>query len=331
MLTGKFTGPAVLVVGVFCWLVLAKGLLAPVLFGSLVFLLTRRLAEPIQHRFGHGRAHMLALAVVAVTVVSVVSVALMASLNFSSSVELRQVAFKLSDTIAQLKTFLPTWADAWLPDNISELQSAAAKQLKVHAASLSSAGFHGVKVAAEMLVCAIIGAMLAISQVGVTPETAPLTRALIGRFSLLQTTFAQIVTAQTKISALNSIFTAVYLLGVLPLFDVHLPYAKTLVVVTFICGLLPVIGNLLSNTAIVLVSLSVSFSASMASLAFLVGIHKVEYFLNARIIGGEVGAKAWELLIAMLVGEALFGLAGVVAAPIFYGYVKRECQLAGFV
>ncbi len=32
------------------------------------------------------------------------------------------------------------------------------------------------------------------------------------------------------------------------MFDVHLPLAKTLVILTFILGLLPVIGNLMSNT-----------------------------------------------------------------------------------
>ena len=31
-----------------------------------------------------------------------------------------------------------------------------------------------------------------------------------------------------------------------------------------------------------------------------------------------------ELLLAMLVMEAAFGLPGLVAAPVFYAYVKRE-------
>jgi predicted PurR-regulated permease PerM len=314
-----------------CWLILTQGLIAPVLFGSLVFLLTRRVAEPIQVQVGHGRAHFLALAVVATVIVSVVSIGLAGALHFFTSSELLQVAFKVSETLAQLKNHLPDWAEEWLPDNIAELQTAAATHLKEHAASLSTAGLHGVKVVAEMLVCAIIGAMLAITQFETLATRRPLASALLSRFSLMQSTFARIVTAQAKISTLNTLFTAAYLLGVLPLFEVHLPYAKTLVGVTFLCGLLPVVGNVLSNTAIVLVSLSVSFGASIASLAFLVVIHKLEYFLNARIIGNEVGARAWELLIAMLAGEALFGMSGVVAAPILYGYVKQECKENGWV
>lgn len=322
---------SLVVVGAMCWLILAQGLIAPVLFGSLVFLLTRRVAQPIQARFGHGRAHFMALALVATVIVSLVSIGLMGALNFSTSAELQQVVIKLSETLAQLRNHLPDWADQWLPENITELQVSAAQQLKAHAASLSTAGLHGVKVVAEMLVCAVIGSMLAIARFETNKADGPLATALRNRFILLQTTFAQIVTAQAKISALNTLFTACYLLGVLPLVGIHLPYSKTLVGVTFLCGLLPVIGNLLSNSVIVLVSLSVSFWVSLASLTFLVVIHKVEYFLNARIIGIELGARAWELLVAMLVGEALFGVPGVVAAPILYGYIKRECKGQGWV
>jgi len=46
--------------------------------------------------------------------------------------------------------------------------------------------------------------------------------------------------------------------------------------------------------------------------------------VNARIIGVQIKARAWELLIAMLVMEAAFGLQGVLAAPIIYAYIKKE-------
>jgi len=98
-----------------------------------------------------------------------------------------------------------------------------------------------------------------------------------------------------------------------------------------VVGLLPVIGNLISNTVIVLVSLSVSLPVAIASLVFLVLVHKFEYFLNARIVGGEIEARAWELLLAMLVMEAAFGIPGVIAAPIFYAYIKRELLAAKLV
>jgi predicted PurR-regulated permease PerM len=95
--------------------------------------------------------------------------------------------------------------------------------------------------------------------------------------------------------------------------------------------LLPVVGNLISNTVIVIVSLSYSFGVALASLAFLVVIHKLEYFLNARIIGRQIGSHAWELLVAMLLMEAAFGIAGVVAAPIFYAFIKDELTSQGLI
>jgi predicted PurR-regulated permease PerM len=92
-----------------------------------------------------------------------------------------------------------------------------------------------------------------------------------------------------------------------------------------------VVGNLISNTLIVAISAGVSPWAALGSLVFLVVVHKLEYFLNARIVGGRVGAGAWEMLLAMVAFEAAFGLAGVVLAPIVYAYVKGELRDRGLV
>jgi predicted PurR-regulated permease PerM len=144
------------------------------------------------------------------------------------------------------------------------------------------------------------------------------------RATTLGNAFRRVVFAQVRISALNTCLTALYILGLLPLLGIQLPLAKTIIAVTFIVGLLPVLGNLISNTVIVVVSLSVSIYAAIGSLIFLVVIHKLEYFLNARIIGSKIHAHAWELLLAMLVMDAAFGIPGVIAAPIFYAYIKDE-------
>jgi predicted PurR-regulated permease PerM len=44
-----------------------------------------------------------------------------------------------------------------------------------------------------------------------------------------------------------------------------------------------------------------------------------------------IRARAWELLIAMLLMETLFGIAGLVAAPVYYGYLKRELAAARLI
>ena len=102
----------------------------------------------------------------------------------------------------------------------------------------------------------------------------------------------------------------------------------TLVAVTFLTGLVPVVGNLVSNTAIVVISLGSSVWVAVSSLAFLIAIHKLEYFVNARIVGARIDAAAWEILIALLAFEAAFGVPGLVLAPILYAYASRSWSTA---
>ncbi|KJU87370.1 permease, partial [Candidatus Magnetobacterium bavaricum] len=123
-------------------------------------------------------------------------------------------------------------------------------------------------------------------------------------------------------SDINTVFAALYLTVVLPLFGINLNLIKTLITVTFFAGLLPVAGNLISNSVIIIVSLNHSFNVAVASLVFLVVIHKLEYFLNAKIIGNQIKSKAWEMLLAMIIMESAFGISGVIAAPIYYAYFK---------
>ena len=177
----------------------------------------------------------------------------------------------------------------------------------------------------------VIGGMIAVSREAADHEHGPLVHALTQRAHLLGAAFRNVVFAQVRISALNTALTAFYLLVIVPWMGIHLPFTKTMVVVTFITGLLPVIGNLISNTVIVVMSLSVSPLLAVSSLVFLVVIHKLEYFVNARVMGGQIHARAWELLLAMLVMDAVFGIPGVIAAPIYYAYLKNELSAQNLI
>ena len=177
----------------------------------------------------------------------------------------------------------------------------------------------------------VIGALLSLEQAVATTTAGPLSRQIAQRSIRLSTAFRQVVFAQIWISGINAILTGLYLAVLLPIFGVELPFVKTLIVLTFVIGLIPIFGNLVSNTVIFVVSLSHSFGVAMASLAYLVVIHKLEYFLNARMIGSEIRAKAWEMLLAMLVMESAFGIDGLVAAPIYYAYMKSEMRDKGLL
>ena len=108
-------------------------------------------------------------------------------------------------------------------------------------------------------------------------------------------------------------------------------FTKTLILITFIAGLIPILGNLISNTVIFVVGLSQSLTVALGALLYLIVIHKLEYFLNARIVGSHIRARAAELLLVMLVMEAAFGIPGLIAAPIFYAYLKDELRSRGLV
>ncbi|MER8678043.1 hypothetical protein [Mesorhizobium sp. M1153] len=53
--------------------------------------------------------------------------------------------------------------------------------------------------------------------------------------------------------------------------------------------------------------------------------------MNAKIIGTRINARAWELLLAMVFMEAWFGMPGLVAAPIYYAYLKAELTMRGLI
>lgn len=204
------------------------------------------------------------------------------------------------------------------------MQAAAVEWLRDNAGSLQSLGVNAGRALTYTLLGMVIGAFVALRRGRPVKELAPLARSLYERVTRLGLAFRRVVFAQVWISAINTLFTGCYLAVALPAFGIELPLTKTLIAVTFVCGLLPVIGNIISNTVITVVSLSHSWELAAVSLCYLVVIHKLEYFLNARIIGGRIQARAWEMLVAMLAMEAAFGIAGLVAAPVFYAYLKSE-------
>jgi len=137
--------------------------------------------------------------------------------------------------------------------------------------------------------------------------------------------FSRIASAQIKVSLFNTFITALYLL-VLLLLGKTIPFMTTLIVVTFIFGLLPILGNIVSNAVLVILSLGVSGGTAIASLIFVVALSKLQYVLTSRLVGGEVDSQAWEILFSIIIGEAAFGVAGVIMAPIVYAFVKRELR-----
>src|SRR5437667_2691548 len=142
--------------------------------------------------------------------------------------------------------------------------------------------------------------------------------AITERFGTFYRSFAIVMGAQVIISAINTVLTAGFVLFT------HLPYAVVVIGTTFLCGLVPVIGNLISNTLMVGIAITVSPRMALAALIFLVVVHKLEYFLNSKIVGGRIRNPFWLTLLALILGERLMGIPGMILAPVVLNYIKRE-------
>ncbi len=311
--------------------VLKLHLLPAVFAGLAVHVLTGKVARLLPEPWG-GVAHKLALAVI-VCVVTLglfgVGLGLWSFLRGSSG--MAELLSSVAETIDNAKKMLPTEIQDHLPATMEDIRGQISGMLREHSKKISSAGIAGVATFVHVLFGVVIGGMTALHRYRETNKWAPLTGALYDRAHALASAFDKVVFAQVKISGLNTCLTAIYLMVVLPLFGVRIPLLTVLVPLTFVTGLLPVVGNLISNTAIVLISLGISLPTAAGSLVFLVGIHKLEYVLNAKIVGGEVHASAWELLCAMLSFEAAFGVSGLIAAPVVYAWLKAELKVADLI
>jgi predicted PurR-regulated permease PerM len=238
----------------------------------------------------------------------------------------------LADTLDQIRATAPQWVVDRLPESADAVQHAVSGWLRAHAGEVQRWGGEALKILVHILIGLAIGLMAASAKSQPHAEPSrPLVLLAQGRLQQLATAFGDVFSAQLRISFINAMLTGLYLLVVLPAFGYRVPLAPTLVGFTFFASLVPIIGNLLSNAAITVAALTVSMWLGVASLGFLVVVHKLEYFLNARIVGGRTNVPTYAMLGSMLVLESAFGLAGLVAAPIYAAWLTRELREGGWI
>ena len=225
----------------------------------------------------------------------------------------------LADTLDQVRATAPAWIVEKLPESADAMQHAVSEWLRGHAHDVQRWSGMALKILVHIIIGLAIGLMAATCRRNEPPGTPRRPLVLLARARMLQlaTAFGDVFAAQLRISLINASLTGIYLLVVLPMLGYHVPLGPTLVGFTFFASLVPIIGNLLSNAAVTVAALTVSVWLGLASLGFLVVIHKLEYFLNARIVGGRTNVPTYAMLASMLLLEAAFGVAGLVAAPIF--------------
>lgn len=309
---------------------LIYGLLPGLLAVCLGYLLT--LAVSGQGRIKALRLNPVMAAVIVILVPLIILVVLLANakgMAYGAIAQYQALLQHLAGTVLEIRQKLPADLASYLPDELMAAQVWLADYLKSKARALAVFGTTGLHGFLLVYVGLVIGALMVGS--ASSPTTAALRFELRQRGSHFIVAFRQIVVAQFWIAAFNAFSTALFLLVALPLFDVNMPYVGSLVLLTFIAGLIPIVGNLICNSVLALAGVSISPAVGLACLLFLITIHKTEYVISARILGKQTNTAAWELLAVMFVGEAVFGLPGLVAAPLYYAYVKKELQTARLV
>lgn len=314
-------------------LVMVEGLLPGLLCVCLGFLVTRWMAPRLTTLLGGRarRAQVLAATLVALSPLLFLVLALSQSRSYivGAPHQYRELLDFLARTVLELRLKLPPDIAAQLPEGAADIQRTLAAYLGAKAGALALAGRAWLGGLLHAYVGLLIGTLAAVRTVGLA--RGPLAQQLVVRIALLGEAFRQIVAAQFWIASFNTLLTATFLTLVLPWWDLRLPYTPALITLTFVAGLVPIVGNLLCNAVLTLVGLSVSPAAALACLGFLILIHKAEYVINAKVVGQRTHMGVWELLSVMFVAEAVFGPAGLVAAPLFYAYLKKELEVARLV
>lgn len=210
-------------------------------------------------------------------------------------------------------------------DNVADLRALILETAKDNARSITAAS--GLLTRGFFQIVAVVGVALLRflspvadgkpAKAGVEEEFA---HECSERLALFTGSFDRVMGAQVVISAINTVATLVFLLFA------GIPFRTMLTLATFLCGLVPIAGNLASNALIVAAGLARSDHLAVAALVYLVLIHKAEYFLNGRIVGARIDTPTWATLVGLMVGEALMGVTGVILAPSLVHYFREELR-----
>jgi predicted PurR-regulated permease PerM len=305
-----------------------RGLVVPALLGLLVYAWSCLLADRLCGTRGAARsapAHparwpaVVGGVIVAILVITVFVLLTFWTIRLGSTNDLRIFLLRIEGSLDVLRQALPEYLATGIPEDLTALKTQLFALLRSKASELGSLGGTVVHIIVEGLFAILVGALAAMATW--QPRRLESDNLFIARLLVV---LERVVIAQLRIAAFNTAMTALYLFVILPWFGFVLPFRGLLCMFTLVTGILPVVGNLLANTVLSLISFAVSPWLAIASLVYLIAIHKTEYFINARTVGSRVSVASWEILAAMLAGEALFGIAGLVTAPLLYPFFKRE-------
>lgn len=320
---------------IFLMLLIPLHLLVSFFSGFIVFEIINSLGSVTEKYIDGQRARLTISVILGVVIITAIGLAIAALISFVQhdlqGAGLEALNGDIDSTLQKLQNEIVHFLPGFIPYSITELKQHTILLIRDNLSIVKNTGTDIVHNLATMLIAAIIGILVSLHYTKTEVKQPAFKLALIHRIQNLSISFKNVVFAQVKISLINTILFIIFVHIALPIFGVHLPFAKTLTILTFVFGLIPIVGNLISNTIIVLTGLTISVTVAGITLVYLILIHKLEYFVNAKIIGTKIHAASWEVLLAMLIFEAVFGLAGLIVAPIFYAYIKLELKVANMI
>ncbi|OQM34076.1 AI-2E family transporter [bacterium endosymbiont of Pedicinus badii] len=297
------------------------------LAGSIMYEIIFSLTPYLEKFFGNYKSKFFIIIIISISIFGSVSIGLFSLVHFLTSEKQYEIDIlkEANQIFLNLKNSLSKHFPYFLPNNTEELKEKLFFFLKSNISIIRKIGknfLHGVM---TVFIGIVIGSIISLNKPSKKKKTYFIKK-ICERISILSSAFRNIIFAQLQVSLINTFLTSIMILILFPIFGMNLFFKKTLILITFILGLLPIIGNLISNFIIIVSAISISFTAGFIMTIYLVLIHKLEYFLNAEIVGNRIQAKSWEILLAMLIFEAAFGIQGLVAAPIYYAYLKSELR-----
>ncbi|MGZ5432484.1 MAG: AI-2E family transporter, partial [Thermoanaerobaculia bacterium] len=326
------------IIGAGVLFVLMQHLVSALIVGLTLYLILDRVSARFHGRMSRGIVRPLALLTVTAITGAIVTAAifLLVTMLRRGAGNVPAMMEQMADILGSVRLWLGGLGRQFIPEVMTDAEDfkvMVQTWLKTHAQTVRAGSLWLGMGLVHMIMGGLLALLVFFRHITHHDEErrGPLARALVDKVDRFAHAFGRVATAQIKISAVNTVLTGLYLLVLLPLFGIRIPFATTLVVITFLCGLIPVLGNLISNTVITILSMGISIGTAVASLTFLIVIHKLEYLINSRIVGGETDSQAWEILLAIIIGEAAFGVGGIVLAPIVYAFVKMDLRDRGLV
>ena len=318
--------------------VLMLHMVSALISGLALYLILDKLAQSMSRRIPGMAARTTSVIIVTLIAGGLIvgAMAMLISFLQHQSDTLPAMMRQMADILRSTRLWLGGYGREVIPDFMTDAESfkvGIVDWLKNHAGSLKMAGGTfsvGLLHIFMGILLAVVVFFRHVTHHDDERPRGPLAHYLTEKADRFSEVFARIASAQIKVSLFNTFIVSLYLLTLL-LLGRQIPFMTTLIVITFLLGLVPIVGSIVTNAVLVILSLGVSGGTAIVSLVFVLAISKLQYLLTSRLVGSEVDSQAWEILLAIIVGEAAFGLAGVVMAPIVYAFIKGELRQRALV